>query len=1319
MGTNASGKKITWKVLAIFLAVLMLITALPMSAFAAPVFPITNIKEIFVNVPDEGDDGSKPVYTYYEGDEFKFSDISSGITVDIDCYTGADIKGVTPDEFWSYGLYVTPNDGTTLGLGDNGLAIRVCYGNEANFTLRCADIGTIRVEVKDQWNAVLVEGRNNIKENGTYVIVVDGNGDGKPDTALSDVASAKSIAFNNNNVITYSKPLTGKPVEFDGFVIKTVDESIMWKIWNATSPNGLMIEDVESIDSNGNPVTDKNMHLNMGNISAFGFANLPVGLDTDYLSNGSEWVITDTSNAFITAYNKVPSPFNYNLVYNAEGNYFSANIDFKANNTGNEWGNFWIYEVVRAYVKDIEVKKDPTKMTYFEGETLNVEGMVVTLKYSNGYTRDITADQFKLFGIEVSPAGMLTVDDDNNDPVIVRLSADNLFVNTNDQDLEDVGNGRLVVKAKAVMAFELADFVDGKLPDGQYVIVATTSNGSYTAPKTGVALNNNTSKAFANIDVLGANNVTIANKMVNPDKITADNIFQVTKNANGYTIQDSDGKYVARTTASNGFLTNRGYNNLVLKDSIDDAPLAGIWQITGTFEEDVWGNDASSKRSGSYWLASDGSVFGAVSNDNLGSKFAKLTFYKVLVKGYVKLEVIAQPTVEYTEGDKLDLYGLTVALYDDNGNKTVVTYEDFAAYGITTSIAQDTVLAAADNGKAITVALGEAKADTAALKIYGPDLNTYTLADEIADGKYIIVYKESSGVVNGLETVYNYHALSTIPTTNRQWAGTPFSDEAGWTRERTLSGKLVDVKDEKITSKVTTDMIWTVKAVKDRDGKIVSYDITDVNGNYLERANALENGLRLCPVVTVPAADKSETAYLNAWQITGAEDARIYVEIDKDNAITSDTYDIVYRNNSTNGQDAEPYFMAVYDSPFANYSFYKVNGVVTEFALANAPKLAYINGEKLDLSGAKFTLVTSDGTNATVDYADAAKYGITVSLANEKALSLSDNGTVITATCGGKTVTVGTLAVSAVEFDRLAGATRIQTAIEIAKAGWDKADYVVLASALNYADALAAAPLATAYDAPILLTKGDALEADVLAQIKALAAKQVIIVGGEKAVSANVAAALTANGINSTVIAGADRTETSTKIAAALFTKTGATADEFFFVRSDEFADALSVSAVAGIKKSPIIYINKAGNLDASVANYLKSIATSELKSTIIVGGTSAIGETAETALKGYFKDVKRIGGADRYATSLLVVKTYDSIFTSKDVAVATGKNYPDALAGGAFAAKNNMPVLLVADGEGTVGVRDYIKNKADFGKLYCFGGELALSNDTVATLLN
>jgi len=48
--------------------------------------------------------------------------------------------------------------------------------------------------------------------------------------------------------------------------------------------------------------------------------------------------------------------------------------------------------------------------------------MVVTLKYSNGYTRDITADQFKLFGIEVSPAGMLTVDDDNNDPEQLRYA---------------------------------------------------------------------------------------------------------------------------------------------------------------------------------------------------------------------------------------------------------------------------------------------------------------------------------------------------------------------------------------------------------------------------------------------------------------------------------------------------------------------------------------------------------------------------------------------------------------------------------------------------------------------------------------------------------------------------------------------------------------------------------------------------------------------------------------------------------------------------------------------------------------------------------
>ena len=91
---------------------------------------------------------------------------------------------------------------------------------------------------------------------------------------------------------------------------------------------------------------------------------------------------------------------------------------------------------------------------------------------------------------------------------------------------------------------------------------------------------------------------------------------------------------------------------------------------------------------------------------------------------------------------------------------------------------------------------------------------------------------------------------------------------------------------------------------------------------------------------------------------------------------------------------------------------------------------------------------------------------------------------------------------------RYDGADRYNTAIEIVKAGWEKADTAVITTGGNSADALCAAPLAKSYDAPLLLTQKGAADAKgnvaVIKELKDLEVKNVIIVGGTNAVSKSV-----------------------------------------------------------------------------------------------------------------------------------------------------------------------------------------------------------------------
>src|SRR5205807_1384617 len=73
-----------------------------------------------------------------------------------------------------------------------------------------------------------------------------------------------------------------------------------------------------------------------------------------------------------------------------------------------------------------------------------------------------------------------------------------------------------------------------------------------------------------------------------------------------------------------------------------------------------------------------------------------------------------------------------------------------------------------------------------------------------------------------------------------------------------------------------------------------------------------------------------------------------------------------------------------------------------------------------------------------------------------------------------------------------------------------------------------------------------------------------------------------------------------------------------------------------------------------------------------------------EAAIKADGFSVGRIGGTDRYETSTLIARgantrqTGGTVGGSKTAIFATGENFPDALAAGPIAFRNDLPILLV-----------------------------------------
>jgi putative cell wall-binding protein len=113
-----------------------------------------------------------------------------------------------------------------------------------------------------------------------------------------------------------------------------------------------------------------------------------------------------------------------------------------------------------------------------------------------------------------------------------------------------------------------------------------------------------------------------------------------------------------------------------------------------------------------------------------------------------------------------------------------------------------------------------------------------------------------------------------------------------------------------------------------------------------------------------------------------------------------------------------------------------------------------------------------------------------------------------------------------------------------------------------------------------------------------------------------------------------------------------------------------------------------------------------------IIGLQGAISTAAEEQASkagGIDKaNIIRIGGTDRFVTSLEVAKYFQLI--SKIACVATGSNFPDALAGSLYAAKNNAPIILV-DKTLSEDEQTYLKN-SNLQGVTIFGGEGAVNKD-------
>ena len=283
-----------------------------------------------------------------------------------------------------------------------------------------------------------------------------------------------------------------------------------------------------------------------------------------------------------------------------------------------------------------------------------------------------------------------------------------------------------------------------------------------------------------------------------------------------------------------------------------------------------------------------------------------------------------------------------------------------------------------------------------------------------------------------------------------------------------------------------------------------------------------------------------------------------------------------------------------------------------------------------------------------------------------------------------------------IKTERVAGRSRIETAVEVSKKYYESADTVIIANYEKFADSLSASALSKQLKAPILLVKKDQLDSVVAQEIKRLGAKNVIVIGGNHSVDK---AKNSLSQYNVQTIAGSNRYETSAKIAQEVIKLTGT--KKAVVASGENFADALTVAPLAN-KNNMAILLVQPNNIPKATQEVLKQI-----NKVIIVGGEKTISKEVENKLP----NPTRIAGANRYETAK---KIYEYDFKDrKEVNIANGTNFADSLVIGSI----DCPILLAESNEIPEATKQAIKD-SKFEKVNVFGGENSISESVVKELI-
>ena len=280
-------------------------------------------------------------------------------------------------------------------------------------------------------------------------------------------------------------------------------------------------------------------------------------------------------------------------------------------------------------------------------------------------------------------------------------------------------------------------------------------------------------------------------------------------------------------------------------------------------------------------------------------------------------------------------------------------------------------------------------------------------------------------------------------------------------------------------------------------------------------------------------------------------------------------------------------------------------------------------------------------------------------------------------------------AVKRADVKKITSSSKSETATNIRDEYFSKSNTVILTNSSTFVDSLSAVSLSRG-NTPILFTNQSSLDSKTLANLKANKPKKVYILGGEKSVSNAVVTQLKNLGIIVERIAGHDRYEVNSKVAAKTHNPNTKQKTNILITSGENHSDAISSAVLSQNKKAPILFVRK-NEVPTSIKGYLLSLKRNNaIGSITIVGGNLSVSQQVESYLKTFSNNVSRIAGRDRYTTNVKVAKQVNP--NAKRVIVAEGNGYNDALLMSPVATKLNASLILTKPNDVTR-TKDYSSN--------------------------